>query len=94
MRILLLVLKIAVFVLLLGFAFKNTDSVVVRYFLGVEWQAPLVIVLLVFFATGIAVGVLGILGIVLRQRRQILELRRDLRGRGQAVAAPATAESV
>jgi len=94
MRILLLLLKIAVFVLLLGFAFKNTDSVAVRYFLGLEWQAPLVFVLLVFFAIGLAAGVLASLGIIVKQRRQILELKRDLRGRGQGVAAPATAESI
>jgi len=54
MRILLLLLKIVLFVLLLGFAFKNTDSVVVHYFADAQWQAPLVLVLLVFFGIGIA----------------------------------------
>jgi lipopolysaccharide assembly protein A len=94
MRILLLLLKTAVFVLLLGFAFKNTDSVVVRYFLGLEWQAPLVIVLLVFFGMGVAIGVLASLGIIVKQRREMLRLKRELRGRGHSVAAPATAESI
>jgi putative membrane protein len=95
MRILLLLLKTAVFVLLLGFAFKNADSVVVRYFLGLEWQAPLVFVLLVFFAMGVAVGVLASLGIIVRQRREILGLKRELRARGHGiVAAPATAGSI
>lgn len=94
MRILWLLLKIAVFVLLLGFALKNTDSVVVRYFLGLEWQGPLVVVLLVFFGIGAAVGILASLGIIARQRGQILVLRRELRGRGQGSAAPATAESL
>ena len=94
MRILLLLLKTAVFVLLLGFAFKNTDSVVVRYFPGLEWDAPLAFVLLVFFGIGVVVGVMASLGIIVRQRREILGLKRELRGRGQGVAAPATAESV
>jgi len=29
---------IAVFLVLLGFAVKNTEGVVVHYFLGLEWQ--------------------------------------------------------
>ena len=33
----------ALFLLLLGFAVKNTDGRRVRYFLGLEWQAPLVL---------------------------------------------------
>ena len=94
MRILLLLLKTGLFVLLLGFAFKNTDSVVVRYFLGLEWQAPLVFVLLIFFGMGIAVGVLASLGIMIKQRREILGLKRELRGRGHSGAAPVTAESM
>ena len=45
------------FLLLLGFAIKNTSPVVVRYYLGNEWQAPLVFVLLITFAIGVAVGI-------------------------------------
>ncbi len=88
MRILLLLLKIVVFLLMLGFAFRNTDSVVVHYFPGGEWQAPLVLVLLVFFGTGIAAGVTASLGIIVRQRREILRLKRG------AASASAVAESV
>ncbi len=76
MRILLLLLKTVVFLLLLGFAFKNSDSVVVHYFLGLEWQAPLVLVLLVFFGIGIAAGVTASLGVIVRQRREIQRLKR------------------
>ena len=86
-RILLLLLKTVLFLLLLGFAFKNTDSVVVHYFPGAEWQAPLVLVLLVFFGIGIAAGVTASLGIIVRQRREILGLRRE-------AAASAAARSV
>ena len=94
MRTLLTLVKTAVFVLLLGFAIKNFDSVVVRYYFGLAWQAPLVIVLLAFFGTGVAVGVLASLGKIARQRREILALKRELRGRMHVVAAPATAESI
>jgi len=88
MRILLLLLKIVVFLLMLGFAFRNTDSVVVHYFPGAEWQAPLVLVLLAFFGIGIAAGVTASLGIIVRQRREILRLKRG------AASAAAVAESV
>mgnify|MGYP001583636141 CR=1 FL=1 len=76
MRILLLVLKIVVFLLMLGFAFRNTDNVVVHYFPGAQWQAPLVLVLLVFFGIGIAAGVTASLGVIVRQRREIQRLKR------------------
>ncbi len=89
MRILFLLLKTVVFLLLLGFAFKNSDSIVVRYFLGLEWQAPLVLVLLAFFGIGIATGVMASLGIIIRQRREILGLKREVRSHTRGIAAPA-----
>lgn len=62
------ILKALLFLLLLGFAVKNTAPVVVRYYLGHEWQAPLVFVLLVTFALGVAVGILASLSRVSRPR--------------------------
>lgn len=72
-------LKIALFVLILSFAVKNTATVTVRYYLGYEWQAPLVIVLLAFFCLGIVVGVVVSLSRMFRQRREIVVLRREMR---------------
>ncbi len=90
MRIFFLLLKTVVFLLLLGFAIKNSDSVVVRYFAGLEWQAPLAFVLLVFFGCGMVLGAMASLGTVARQRREILSLRRELRGHERSGAqAPA-----
>jgi lipopolysaccharide assembly protein A len=65
------ILKALLFLLLLGFAVKNTAPVVVRYYLGHEWQAPLVFVLLVTFALGVALGILASMGRVFRQRRAL-----------------------
>ena len=48
-RFLIKLLMTLLFLLLLGFAFKNTESVAVRYFLGFEWQAQLVLVLLIYY---------------------------------------------
>jgi len=72
------------FVLALGFAVKNSDTVVVHYYLGYQWQASLVLVILVFFFTGVAVGVAASLGFIFRQRREIFFLKREMRARVQA----------
>ena len=78
MRMLSLLTKIAVFLLLLGFAVKNTDAVTIRYFLGLEWQAPLAFVLLVVFGLGLLGGLLTGLMVMARQRRELLRLKREL----------------
>ncbi len=62
--------------LFLGFAIKNTSPVVVRYYLGAAWQAPLVVIVLVTFALGAAAGALASVGYVMRQRRELLALQR------------------
>jgi len=64
------------FLVLLGFAAKNTDAVVVRYYLGAEWQAPLVVVLLATFTLGAVSGILASIGYLMRMRRELLRLRR------------------
>jgi lipopolysaccharide assembly protein A len=90
-RVLVWVVMVVTFVALLGFALKNMDNVAVRYFLGFEWQAPLVLVLLMFFAFGIAFGIIASIGVILAQRRRIAALTRELRSlaRSPAPADPA-----
>ncbi|MGA9665888.1 MAG: LapA family protein [Gallionella sp.] len=73
------ILRAALFIVLLGFAVKNDQPVTLRYFFGYEWQSSLVIVLLIFFAAGTAVGVISMLANVLGQRREIARLKRDLK---------------
>ena len=41
MRYLCWIVRLVLFIVLLGFAIKNTDPVSVHYFLGWEWRAPL-----------------------------------------------------
>ena len=79
MRYLNWLLRAVLFVLLLGFAVKNDQSVTLRYFFGFEWQSSLVVVLLVFFAAGAAIGVLAMFSNVLQQRREIARLKREVR---------------
>ena len=71
--------RVFVFLILLSFAVKNDQPIVLRYFFGYEWHTSLVLVLLVFFAVGVAVGVLAVLFSMLRQRREIAELKKKLR---------------
>ena len=79
MRYLIWLLRAALFLMLLGFAVKNDQPVVLRYFFGYEWQASLVVVLLLFFAAGVGTGMLAVLGNIFRQRREISVLKRELR---------------
>ncbi len=78
MRTLTLAIKLALFLAVITFAVKNTDMVTVRYFLGWEWQSPLIFVLLVAFCAGIALGLLAALPKLFRQRRDIGALKREL----------------
>jgi uncharacterized integral membrane protein len=81
MRYLSWALRILLFLFLFGFALKNTAPVTVQFYLGGHWDSPLALVLLVFFAAGAAAGVAACLSHAYRQRREILELRKELRGK-------------
>jgi lipopolysaccharide assembly protein A len=70
MRILSWVLRAIVFFVLFAFALNNQGPVVVHWFFGIDWQAPLVIVVLLAFAAGCAVGVLAMLPGWWRARRR------------------------
>ena len=78
MRYLNWLLRVILFLILFGFAVKNDQPVVLRYFFGYEWQASLVLILLLFFVVGTGVGALSMLGNIFRQRREIAILKREL----------------
>jgi uncharacterized integral membrane protein len=69
--------RIFIFLILLAFALKNTDPVSIRFLLDTTWQAPLIIIVLAFFAGGAALGVLSLLGTVFVLRREVARLKRD-----------------
>jgi len=79
MRALLWASRIFIFLFLFAFAIKNTDHVSVRFFFDAAWQAPLVIVVLAFFAGGALLGALSLLGTIFGLRREVARLRRDLK---------------
>lgn len=78
MRYLVWPMRAVMFILLLGFAVKNDQPVVLKYFFGFEWQTSLVVILLCFFSIGVLIGVLAMLGKVFLQRRELAALRREV----------------
>jgi len=96
MRMVTWTIRLAVFLVLLVFAVRNTEPVTLRFWFDQAWQAPLVMVLLAFFAAGALLGLAATLGVTLRQRREIVRLRREARAQPQrqppAAAAPPAAE--
>ncbi len=79
MRYLSLISGLILFLLALGFALKNSDSVTLHYFLGYQWQAPLVLILMLAFCLGAAAGIAATLGLIFKQRQEIQKLRREIK---------------
>ncbi|MFA5081369.1 MAG: lipopolysaccharide assembly protein LapA domain-containing protein [Hydrogenophilaceae bacterium] len=79
MRALTLVIKLVLFLLLLAFAIKNSEVVGVHYLMGLEWRAPLSLVLLLAFALGVLLGLLGASRQILNNRRELIRLRKAKR---------------
>ena len=78
MRYLIWSLRALLFLLLLGFALKNDQLVTLRYFFGYEWQTSLVVALLCFFTVGVVIGLLAMVGMLYRQRRELSAAKREL----------------
>ncbi|WP_324780729.1 LapA family protein [Thiobacillus sedimenti] len=66
-----LALKLLVFLLVLGFALKNSHTVTFYSYLGYVWQAPLIVMLGLAFVIGALFGLAALLPTVFRQRREI-----------------------
>jgi len=54
-------LKAAIFFTLFAFALNNQEDILVHFFFGASWSAPLIVVVLSVFVLGVAVGVMGML---------------------------------
>jgi len=76
-----------VFVVLLFVSLQNAQTVTLQVFNVYSWQAPLVFVILVAFAIGVALGLIAGAIKIVRLKRQVNRLRRDQRS---GAAAPAT----
>jgi len=86
MRIVTWTIRLILFFVILAFAAKNTDPVVLKFYFDTALEVPLVLLLFGFFAVGVVIGVVAVLGTMIRQRREILRLRRESRQRESAAA--------
>ena len=91
MRVISWAIRIALFVVLLALAARNTDPVTLRFYFDLAWQAPLVVLLLAFFAAGAALGLIAMSGTYLAQRREIARLRR-IESAGKEFNAPVVSQ--
>ena len=64
------ILGVILFILFFGFALKNTQEVDLNLFLNYELRGPLVLMLLVAFVSGAALGILAVTPTVFRHRRE------------------------
>ena len=76
-----------VFLVLLFISLQNADPVTLRVFTLYTWQAPLVFVVLVAFAAGVALGLLAAAIKIVRLKRQLARLRRERRAQQVPAAA-------
>ncbi len=77
MKLLMWLLKAAIFFTLFAFALNNQQEAEVNFFFGTYWRAPLVLVVLVAFAGGLLIGALGMLP-AWWKRRSARSTRREI----------------
>lgn len=69
MRILVWLVRAAIFFTLFAFALNNQQNAGIRWFFGQEWRAPMVFIVLAAFALGCAFGVFAMVPAWWRHRR-------------------------
>ena len=77
MRYLVWLIRAFIFFTLFAFALNNQQPAAVRWFFGVESQAPMVFIVLAAFAAGCVVGVLAMVPSWWRHRRMASRRRTD-----------------
>ena len=65
-----LLFKLLVFLLVLGFALKNSHTTIFYSYLDYVWQAPLIVMLGLAFVLGALTGVLALVPTLFRLRRE------------------------
>jgi len=86
-------LKAAIFFTLFAFALNNQHDVTVRFFFGQQWTTPLVLVVLIAFAIGLVIGVLGMVPRWWKHRRDAVLARKAATAATNALRQPEKAPS-
>jgi putative membrane protein len=76
MRFVTWTVRLVLLVFLIALAAKNVEPVTLRFYFDLALRAPLVVVVFAAFTAGALFGVLALLTTVLRQKREISQLRR------------------
>jgi putative membrane protein len=93
MKLMFRIVAIILFIVFFGFALKNTQEATLHFFLGYAMQAPLVIMLLGFFAAGAAFGILAMTPTLFRHRRDLGRSHKTLHALQKDIAAQQAARS-
>jgi uncharacterized integral membrane protein len=73
------ILGIMLCVLLVGFIIKNMEPVELHYYLGFVWRTPLSLMLLITFLIGVVAGIAVCISSLIKQRRSLIALQRELK---------------
>ena len=84
MRYLVRLLELVLLVLLVAVTVHNSAIVEFKLFFGHSWNAPLILLLLVFFVAGVLIALLATFTYSLRVRRELSQLKKELRSRQSA----------
>jgi putative membrane protein len=86
MKILIWTVRFAILLVLVWFSVKNAEIVTLHAY-PYSWQAPLVLIILAFFASGVLLGLLASLGSIWKLKREVNSLKREVKARENALAA-------
>jgi putative membrane protein len=83
MKILVWLLRLFILLVLVWFSVKNSEKVTL-YAYPYSWEAPLVLVILAFFAGGVMLGLLASLGSIYGLKREVGGLKKEIKARQKA----------
>ena len=90
MQILIWIVRIVVILLIVWFAARNAEPVVLYGYMDSSLKAPLVLILLAFFGGGLLLGLLASLMTIFQLKREVRKLNRSLQHKAHeaSVALP------
>lgn len=78
MKIISRLIAVILFVAFFFFALKNTQEVTLHFFLGYERTDPLVLIILLCFLVGLALGIIAMVPVIFRYRKTASRQKRAM----------------
>ncbi len=85
MKIISRIIAVILFMLFFLFALKNSDQVTLHLLMGYEIPGPLILILLAFFVAGFVLGILAMLPMLFRHRRDLSKHKKSLNAKDQEI---------